>query len=129
VAKPSEAPLDVIPTRQSGVEVEYLVNNACFGVFGYAIERDRVSQSITPPKPPYVRYRKGCSKGPELLGRRTHRGGRMSEVKKLSIIDDYADINRRLSQLQPKKGVAPAKKTACSMCLDVGWVWDTKGRT
>jgi hypothetical protein len=52
----------------------------------------------------------------------------MSEVKKLSVIDDYADINRRLSQLQPKNGVAPAKKTACSMCLDKGWVWDTKGR-
>jgi short-subunit dehydrogenase len=41
VAKRGEAPLDVIPTRQSGVEVEYLVNNAGFDVFGYAIERDR----------------------------------------------------------------------------------------
>jgi hypothetical protein len=41
VAKRGEAPLDIIPTRQSGVEVEYLVNNAGFDVFGYAIERDR----------------------------------------------------------------------------------------
>ena len=67
-------------------------------------------------------------KDPNYWADEPNRGGRMSEVKKLSIIDDYADINRRLSQLQPKKGVAPAKKTACSMCLDIGWVWDTKGR-
>jgi hypothetical protein len=44
VAKRGEDALDVIPTRQSGVDVEYLINNAGFGVFGYAIERDRAEQ-------------------------------------------------------------------------------------
>ena len=99
------------PHANLGSRSEYLVNNAGFGVFGYAIERDRAEQlniiavniraltdlslrfgaaasstsvrsqglsriaqawrSITPPNPPYVWYRKGCSKGPALLGRRT----------------------------------------------------------
>jgi hypothetical protein len=39
-------------------------------IAGFVPDRP-VWRSITPPKPPYVRYRKGCSKGPELLGRRT----------------------------------------------------------